>query len=68
MLERCVFLAVLLWKLILELGLEGPTEDDRSGAQLLKLFQVVTDYLQGQIVPKDVTADLIFEQAKTTTI
>ena len=55
MLARCVLLAVPLRKLIEELGLEGPTNDDWSAAQLLchfmKPFQVVTDYLQGEKYP-----------------
>ena len=55
MLARCVLLAVPLRKLIEELGLEGPTDDDWSAAQLLchfmKPFQVVTDYLQGEKYP-----------------
>ena len=79
MLARCVLLAVPLRKLIEELGLEGPTNDDWSAAQLLchfmKPFQVVTDYLQGekyptlgQFVQKAITAYLVFEQTKTTTI
>ena len=55
MLARCVLLAVPLRKLIEELGLGGPTDDDWSAAQLLchfmKPFQVVTDNLQGEKYP-----------------
>ncbi|KAL5509143.1 hypothetical protein EMCRGX_G004453, partial [Ephydatia muelleri] len=62
MLARCVLLEVPLRKMIDELGLDGPTDDDWSAAQLLchfmKPFQVVTDFLQ----------DVVLEQAKTTTI
>ena len=55
MLTHCVLLEVPLRKLVEELGLEGPAEDDWSTAQLLchfmKPFQVVTDYLQGEKYP-----------------
>ena len=55
MLARCVLLEVPLRKLVEELGLEGPADNDWSTAQLLchfmKPFQVVTDYLQGEKYP-----------------
>eukprot|EP00731_Ephydatia_muelleri_P020249 Em0012g1074a len=50
MLSQCVHLTRPLCKLVDELGLEGPSENDWSTAELLchfmKPFQTVTDYLQ----------------------
>ena len=74
MLARCVLLEVPLRKLVEELGLEGPADNDWSTAQLLchfmKPFQVVTDYLQGEKYPTlgSLSANVIFEQTKTTAI
>ena len=55
MLAPCVLLDVPLRKLVEELGLEGPADNNWSTAQLLcdfmKPFQVVTDYLQGETYP-----------------
>ena len=55
MLALCVLLDVPLRKLVEELGLEGPADNNWSTAQLLcdfmKPFQVVTDYLQGETYP-----------------
>ena len=56
MLAHCVLLEVPLRKLVEELGLEGPADNDWSIAQLLchfmKPFQVVTDYSQGDKYPR----------------
>ena len=80
MLERCIHLQIPLCKLIDELGLEGPSEADWSAAkmlcQFLKPFQIVTDYLQGekyptlgmQFVSQDNTTDVVFTQAKATSV
>ena len=55
MLAGCVLFEVPFQKLVEELELEGPDEDDWSTAQLLchfmKPFQIVTDYLQGEKYP-----------------
>ena len=44
-----------LYKLVDELGLEGPSENDWSTAELLchfiKPFQTIMDYLQGEKYP-----------------
>ena len=55
MLSRCEHLKRPLCKLVDELGLEGPSENDWSTAELLchfmKPFQTVKNYLQGEKYP-----------------
>ena len=80
MLSRCMHLTRPLCKLVDELGLEGPSENDWSTAELLchfmKPFQTVKDYLQGEKYPtlgslsRKLThaTNSVFQQAKTTTI
>ena len=55
MLSQCVQLKLPLCKLMNELGLEGPSDNDWVTGELLchfmKPFQTVTDYLQGEKYP-----------------
>ena len=54
-LSRCVQLKLPLCKLMNEVGLEGPSDNDWVTGELLchfmKTFQTVTDYLQGEKYP-----------------
>eukprot|EP00731_Ephydatia_muelleri_P020663 Em0013g390a len=56
MLSLCVHLKLPLYKLVDELGLEGPSENDWSTAELLchfmKPFQTIMDYLQAIVDPR----------------
>ena len=76
MLARCVLLEVPLQKLVEELGLEGPAGQLLSCMlyHFIKPFQLsliifkVKNTQHLAACPKDFTANVIFEQTKTTTI